>query len=44
MPAWARWVLVVLVALVVLYLIGFVVFGCGTETGTGVGETTGARG
>lgn len=40
LPRWARWTVTILLALVVLYLIGFVVFGCGTETGTGVGETT----
>ena len=37
MPTWAKWLVGVLAALVLLYLIGFVVFGCGTETGSGVG-------
>jgi hypothetical protein len=32
-----RWLVGALAALVLLYLIGFVVFGCGTETGSGVG-------
>jgi hypothetical protein len=36
-PTWARWLLGVLAALVLLYLIGFVVFGCGTDTGAGAG-------
>jgi hypothetical protein len=31
---WLRWVVAILVALVLLYLIGFVIFGCGTDTGS----------
>jgi hypothetical protein len=38
MPTWAKWLLGVVAALVLLYLLGFVVFGCGTESGSGVGE------
>jgi hypothetical protein len=37
-PGWAKWALGVLAALVLLYLLGFVIFGCGTETGAAVGS------
>jgi hypothetical protein len=31
LPAWAKWLLGILAALLVLYVFGFVVFSCGTE-------------
>jgi hypothetical protein len=39
LPAWARWVLGILALLVLLYVFGFFVFSCGTDTGTGITST-----
>jgi hypothetical protein len=32
LPRWARWVIATLAVLVLLYVFGYIVFGCGTDT------------
>lgn len=32
LPGWARWIIAIVVLLVLLYLFGYAVFGCGTDT------------
>jgi hypothetical protein len=39
LPSWARWVLGLLAALVVLYVFGFLLFSCGSDTGGGITST-----
>jgi type VI protein secretion system component VasF len=39
LPSWARWALGLLAALVVLYVFGFLLFSCGSDTGSGITPT-----
>ena len=39
LPAWGRWVLGLLAALIVLYVFGFLLFSCGSDIGTPITPT-----
>jgi type VI protein secretion system component VasF len=39
LPAWVRGLLAALALVVVLYWFGFFLFSCGSESGSGVGES-----
>ena len=43
LPALVRWILTLLAVLAVLYVFGFLVFGCGTDTGSSPVDEAAAR-